>query len=272
GQLAVVHGDKVAVESVQSLPAHNIRGLAVTADGKELLLTHQLLNEKALTTASDVHWGNLMGNHLRSLRLADVLDPKADLILGGRRYLLGDVGRAAGDPAGLVARPDGGVVIAFAGVDEVFLAPKPDALGDRIGVGRRPTAVVLSADGKRAFVANTFGDSVSVIDVAAKKVQAEIKLGPQPELSAADRGELLFHDARLSHDGWLSCQSCHTDGHSNGLLADTLGDGDFGAPKRVLSLRGVKDTGPWAWNGSVTKLSDQVRKSVEQTMRGPRPT
>jgi cytochrome c peroxidase len=32
----------------------------------------------------------------------------------------------------------------------------------------------------------------------------------------------------------------------------------------------VKDTGPWAWNGSVPTLEAQVRKSVETTLQGPR--
>jgi cytochrome c peroxidase len=100
----------------------------------------------------------------------------------------------------------------------------------------------------------------------------EMSLGPRAEPSAADRGELLFHDARLSHDRWLSCQSCHTDGHSNGLLSDTLGDNSFGAPKRVPSLLGVKDTAPYAWNGGIAELKDQLRKSILTTMHGPPPT
>ena len=80
---------------------------------------------------------------------------------------------------------------------------------------------------------------------------------------------MLFHDARLSHDGWFSCHSCHTDGHTNGLLADTLGDGSYGTPKRVPSLRGVKDTGPFGWTGGAKDLEAQLRSSVETTMRGP---
>ena len=52
----------------------------------------------------------------------------------------------------------------------------------------------------------------------------------------------------------MSCHSCHPDGHTNGLLNDNLGDGNFGAPKRVLSLLGVGQTGPWAWNGGVADL------------------
>src|SRR5262249_35256244 len=87
-----------------------------------------------------------------------------------------------------------------------------------------------------------------------------------------DQGEFSFYDARLSHDGWLSCHSCHSDGHTNGLLNDNLGDDSFGTPKRVLSLLGVKDTGPWAWNGSMPDLESQVRKSIRLTMRGPNPS
>jgi YVTN family beta-propeller protein len=130
--------------------------------------------------------------------------------------------------------------------------------------------VALSPDGGRAYVANTHADTVSVLDLKAHKVGAAVALGPERALSTAERGELLFYDARLSHDGWFSCHSCHTDGHSNGLLADTLGDGSHGTPKRVLSLLGVKDTGPWGWNGSVRTLEAQVQKTIETTMRRPR--
>jgi cytochrome c peroxidase len=40
----------------------------------------------------------------------------------------------------------------------------------------------------------------------------------------------------------------------------------------VLSLLGVKDTGPWAWNGRFTDLESQVRNSVTSTMQGPAPS
>jgi cytochrome c peroxidase len=80
---------------------------------------------------------------------------------------------------------------------------------------------------------------------------------------------LLFHDARLARDGWLSCHSCHTDGHTNGLLADTLGDNTFGTPKRTLTLRNTALTDPWAWNGEMKYLHDQVHKSLVETMDAP---
>jgi YVTN family beta-propeller protein len=268
GRLAVVNWTDGKVESDRLLPAHNIRGLGLNTDGTRLLISHQILNSRASSSRDDVHWGNLLTNGVRELRLASVLDPKADLLLDSRLHRLGDVGRGAADPASVAAAPGGKMVVALAGVSEVAIGGEKVGAWQRIAVGRRPTAVSLSPDGRRAYVANTHDDKVSVLDLITQKVNAEIALGPQAKPNVADRGELLFYDARLSHDGWFSCHSCHTDGHTNGLLADTLGDGSYGTPKRVLTLLGVRDTGPWAWNGSVSDLHTQVRKSVATTMQG----
>jgi cytochrome c peroxidase len=126
--------------------------------------------------------------------------------------------------------------------------------------------------GKLSFIADTFGDAVMVVDVEKCQTIASISLGPMPSLSPQERGELLFFDGRLSVEGWMSCHSCHTDGHTNGLLSDTLGDGSYGAPKRIPTLRGVGDTAPWAWNGSMERLEDQVSQSIRTTMHGSRPS
>jgi cytochrome c peroxidase len=40
----------------------------------------------------------------------------------------------------------------------------------------------------------------------------------------------------------------------------------------VLTLLGVKDTGPWAGNGSIRELDAQVRSSVATTMQGAKLT
>src|SRR5262249_53279601 len=133
----------------------------------------------------------------------------------------------------------------------------------RIPVGRRPRAIV---PGQPLVIVNTFDDSLSLLDVRQGSVTRHISLGPPPKLEARDRGELLFFDARLGRDGWLSCHSCHSDGHTNGLLADTLGDNTYGTPKRTLTLMGTALTDPWGWNGGMKYLHDQVHQSVEQTM------
>jgi cytochrome c peroxidase len=271
GRVAVVDAGRGAVESVRTLPLHNIRGLALSADGKELLLAHQMLSEDSPTRSDEVRWGNVVSNVLRSLPLAAVLKPEADLLRGSRQQPLGDFLHGTADPAG-VSVAGGRTVVALAGTGEVALGPVGPKPWDYLRVGRRPTAVVATRDGRRAFVANTFGDSVTALDVPAAKVLGEVALGPTPPLTAAQRGELLFFDGRLSREGWMSCHSCHSDGHTNGRRSDTLGDGSYGAPKRVPSLLGVADTAPYAWNGSLPDLRAQVRQSIVSTMNGTKPT
>jgi YVTN family beta-propeller protein len=191
--------------------------------------------------------------------------------LGAIRYL-GHPDKAAADPDTLVMTSRGRQIVAYAGAAEVAVSDPGGNYFKTIAVGHRPTALVLSSDEKHLYVASTLSDEISVIDVDKQKSVAQILLGPTPRLSLAEQGELLFHDARLASDGWYSCHSCHTDGHSNGGLNDNFGDDSYGAPKRVLSLLGVADTKPWTWSGEAENLASQIRKSIEVTMQGPKPS
>ena len=268
GKLALVDGRSGSLRSVRSLQAHNIRGMALAPDGKTLVIAHQTLNPLARSTFDDIHWGLLVNHHLCVLGLEAVQKPDADLQAACRLFDLGDVGNAAGDPSSLAIGFKDNLVVALGGVNEVAITPRPGGPVRRMAVGRHPVALASSALGKTIYVANRLDDTVSVIESNGQGRPATISLGPAGELSLADRGERLFHDARLSHDGWMSCQSCHTDGHTNGLLSDTLGDGSFGAPKKIPSLLGVGATAPWTWTGSISRLEDQVRKSIQTTMHG----
>jgi DNA-binding beta-propeller fold protein YncE len=273
GGLAVVDLDRGEVLSSITLPAHNIGGLAVSADGETLAIAHQTLNRLATTSFDDIHWGDLVTNRVRLLRVSALLS--ADPLEGGRLIELDAVGNAAADPAGIALGPNGEAVVAVAGVGQVAVGPglgsKAAFPAKRVGVGARPTAVAIAPDGSLAYAAETLDDAIAVIGLPDGRQLRSISLGPRPDLDAAGRGERLFFDAKLSHDGWMSCHSCHTDGQTNGLPADTLGDGSYGAPKLTPSLLGVGSTGPWTWTGGVDRLEDQVRKSVETSMRGKPP-
>ncbi|MCA9220506.1 MAG: c-type cytochrome [Planctomycetales bacterium] len=267
GRLAVLDAEQLELLGDRHFPAHNIRGLAVTPGEETLLVSHQMLNELANTIRNDVHWGLLMSNDLRWFKLDAVLDMDSDLFDQAHMHPLGEAGRATADPEDLFVAADGTVVATMGGVGEIAYGRERDFTLQRMKVGRRPVDVTITGDSQTAFVANMFSDSLSVIDLGERKLLGEAPLGPSPELSLAQHGELLFHDGRLSHDGWMTCNSCHIDGHTNGMQNDNLSDQGFGAPKRVLSLLGVKDTAPYAWNGGVNRLEDQIRNSIEKTMQ-----
>src|SRR5262249_6672921 len=148
----------------------------------------------------------------------------ADPTRADRIDYLGEATRGAGDPAGLAVGPDGTLVVTLGGTGELTFGPEDDPGRDRLAVGRRPTAAALTRASRRAFVADTFSDAVAVVDLPGKRIEATVALGATAEPGPAERGERLFYDARLAHDGWFSCHSCHTDGHSNGLLNDNLSD------------------------------------------------
>ena len=278
GRLAVIDLETSQIASLRSLDGHNIRGLAITPGGKGLAIAHQVLAPTVPTSRSRVFWGSLLQNVLRTLPLDDVLSRRGakspQTVRALRRFRLeplGESGRGAGDPGAVTFLAGGVRSVLLSGVSEVSLQSADLEDAQRVAVGTCPTASIGGVDGSLLWIACKYEDLLVAVDVAERSVVAEVSLGPTPPLDAIARGEQLFFDARLSLDGWYSCQSCHTDGHSNGLLNDGLSDGSYGTPKRILSLLGTEDSGPWAWDGHVGTLRDQVEASLETTLRGEPP-
>ena len=268
GRLAVCDPHLRQPPLVRSLLGVNIGRMALSTDRRSVLIPHQLLDSKAETTRGGVHWGGVMLNVIRTLPIDAITgDPDRLTSRLGLDYL-GIPDRAAGDPVAIALGREDLRVVLLAGVHELMTSTDGIQYYGRQAVGLGPSAMALDGDGTRAWVADRFSDSVSLVRLSPLELLATIRLGPAAKLTSADRGEQLFHDSRLSSDGWISCRSCHTRGHTNGGLSDTLGDGGFGAPKKVLSLLGSGQTGPWAWNGEVRSLAEQISKSVQLTMRG----
>ena len=272
GKLAVIDIESWTIDAIRPLNAHNIRGLTLNAERDSVLIAHQILNQQVTTGHDAVRDGTLMQNVVRVVPLAKLYDPQALLPVHVRTIFLGRASDGAADPADIVYDSAGNLCVALAGVDEMALITTKGIERQRPMVGRRPTKILPCPDRPEVLVVNTFGDSLTLVNTSQARVRRTISLGPQPELTRAERGELLFFDGRVSFENWMSCHSCHTDGHANGLLSDTLGDGTSGTPKRVQTLLGTRDANPWGWTGEVRELHEQVSKSIRSTMQGvPRP-
>ena len=105
-----------------------------------------------------------------------------------------------------------------------------------------------------------------------------IDLGGPKEMSLLRQGEALFHDAQRSSNQWYSCNTCHSDGHTNGGDYDTRNDGwhDLSTAhkrsrKKVPTMRGVAETGPWTWHGWQNSLDEAMVESFTRSMQGERP-
>jgi hypothetical protein len=272
GELAVVDVQAGKLRSHQTLPGHNIRGLALTPDGKSVVFTHQILNVAASTTRSIISWGGVISNTLHTIEVAELLKStsteSADRI-HGTLFPLGKEKMAAGDPGDLAIASDGRIFVALSGVHEVAVKSPRSFDVKRVAVGRRPTRLLLDEDNNRLFVVCTSESTVEVLNATTLQRERVFDFGSQAVRGFEARGEELFYDARLSLDGWFSCHSCHSDGHTNGLLNDNQGDDSFNTPKKILTLLGSGDTEPWAWSGGQIDLRSQVQKSIEFTMAGP---
>ena len=194
GKLAIIDAVRNKLLKVRRLSGHNIRGLAASSDGRQLLIAHQQMARHALADFEELHWGRLVANVVQVLELDDVLSGKSDEIEAGWLDEQGGIGGATADPAGVVTGSEGLVAVSFSGVGEVVVRNRGSVR--RIRVQRGSEAMAIGRE--HLYVANCFDDSVSIIDLNQGKLVRTVSLGPAPELTDIDRGEKLFFDARLS--------------------------------------------------------------------------
>ncbi|MDR3718348.1 MAG: multiheme c-type cytochrome [Bryobacteraceae bacterium] len=123
--------------------------------------------------------------------------------------------------------------------------------------GASPRGVVVSADGKWAYVTNSLDDTLSVFDLTKMQSAGVIDLGGPKEVTLTRRGERVFHSADVTFRKQFACHSCHPDGHVDGLTYDVESIGIGISPVDNRTLRGILDTAPFKWAGTNPTLSRQ---------------
>jgi len=267
----------------------NLHALAVSGDGKELLVAHMTQFNAVPVTTANIDWGLVLSSRLSAVRLSAFDGGGEGTAVERRRVTLDGSRHGAADPSALAISPDGGVVLmALAGAHQVLKNDRrvPPVLGDppdltplghnlkieTLEVGRSPLDVVFDPSGVSAVTADAMSDTLTVVRVSDLTVSATVQLAPGPgpvARTAPQRGEAAFRDGRRALDRWMSCASCHPGGHTTGLNFDTLGDGSYGAAKNTPSLLGVGPTAPYAWTGRFPTLAGQVSQSFESSLHGP---
>ncbi|MFV1965857.1 MAG: hypothetical protein ACC628_10570 [Pirellulaceae bacterium] len=134
--------------------------------------------------------------------------------------------------------------------------------------GPRGMAIV----GTKAYVAIYFSDKLAVVDIAEdpRKAVSFIALGPMPQMTPQRKGELYFHDAWLCFQHWQACSSCHPDGRVDGLNWDLLNDG-LGNPKNVKSLLLTHSTPPSMISGVRGTAESAVRSGFRHILFSVQP-
>jgi YVTN family beta-propeller protein len=159
-----------------------------------------------------------------------------------------------------------------AGQPEIFGLATLDAEGQVLGglrLGAIPQGVALASDPQgaahTAYVLNTVDSTLSVVDVSDPAhpvaLAAALPVGSDPTPPAVRRGRIAFSSARASTSGTFSCESCHPSGNVDQLLwvINTVNGPDDGPdpsgsepePRLTMPVRGLRDTLPLHWDGSL---------------------
>ncbi len=179
-------------------------GVAVTADGKTLVVTHAGTCELSIIDRVALHdrlakaaKGQSVSGIVKSAE--DVPNDLAFLVSIRRRVLVGGDG-----PRGVVT------------------------------FGRTAVTALYFADAVSALCLDNASATAQVIQIAPKKDLTKDRVR---------RGEMLFNDGSMCFQQWQSCASCHPDGRIDGLNWDLLNDG-MGNPKQTKSELYVQWTPP----------------------------
>ena len=239
------------------LGAANPWGVACTADGKSICVTHagthelSVIDQAALLKkllampkdeAADGQQGTRSDDSgiYASTTAADVPNDLAFLVGLRRRIMLQDGGTWG-----------------WLGVED------PSAIN-----GPRGLAVI----GSKVYLAMYFSDNLAVVDLESKlrRPVTTVALGPKPELTKQRRGQMLFNDATICFQHWQSCASCHPDGRVDGLNWDLMNDG-LGNPKNAKSMLLAHRTPPAMAGGVRPDAEAGVRKGLTHILFVVRP-
>ncbi len=150
GRATLVDSISLAVKRPNRSGISYPAGIGVSGDGKRLYVAENLFD---------------------SLAVIDVTSKRVVQRFATERY-----------PYGVAVAPDGRVFVSAWGGNSISCF-KPNADGwlaedGGLRVARHPSALVLSADGSRLFVASGSTDRISVIDTRAKRLVAELDDAP----------------------------------------------------------------------------------------------
>ncbi len=161
-----------------------------------------------------------------------------------------------------ISDDDSTLVVSAAGSDKLFTVDVATGkvLG-RVSVGAVPQGIALEcgADGKpsRAWVLDAAADTVSLVDVSdpSKLGVVDTILLADPTHPLVKRGRIAFETAASSSTGTFSCASCHPNGHTDQLLwvlkTPVVTGGDQIMPRLTMPIRGLRDTEPYHWDGTL---------------------
>lgn len=252
------------------------RGVCVSPDGQYAYLVHLLGKFNAPPNQIERGW--------TFTNMLSIIDISSQTLLNS--VILDDLDQGAANPWDVACTADGSYLcVTHAGSHELSVIDRAELHNQIQGVSVEQAAkdfsllvlirrrINLTGTGPRglavigttAYAAEYFTGSLGVVDIDHNNAwpkAVSISLGTELALTAARLGERVFNDGSLSLQNWLSCVSCHPEGHSDALNWDQLNDG-FGNPKQSKSLLYSHVTPPTTITGCRPNAETSVRAGLK---------
>ena len=282
--------------SSQTIPidGDNLRQVAISADGKTGYIAN-MRNRRFATTKNNIDLGWVLGQRLTRVPLDGtvVVSPRSRSTRRARRLAMRTASRSAGTTKFVAVSCGGTHEVMIFRTDLKRLPWRPNSSRDLIA------PELLKKDGRfRRVHARRPADRAGLRPRRQDPLRGQLPRRRDPGRrrgvgrSWSERSRWAVPrpcrwpagarscstTPRYSFNQWYSCNTCHSDGHTNGLDFDTLNDGrqDLStfhqrSRKKVPTLRRVTKTKPWTWHGWQTSLDDAMVESFTKSMQGPKP-
>ncbi len=264
--------DTQSMQLVKNITLDNgsnaLRGIALSPDGRYVLISHNLGRFQVPTSQLQQGWMNTS-----ALSVVD-----ASSLEFVATTLLDEPERGAAGIWGVQTAGDK-IVVSHSGTHDISVIPYTDfaiklegyeqktnlsydlyfiyGLRERIPiVGNGPRNFVIKDD--KAYIPTFFSDTLNVYNLESGDNKV-IAYNPDRVETPQNIGERNFNDAMLCFQNWQSCNGCHPgQGRTDGLNWDLMNDG-IGNPKNCKSMLLAHVTGPAMITG--------IRESAEVAVR-----
>jgi YVTN family beta-propeller protein len=275
--VSIIHIQTGAV--TKNIPLANgsnaLRGICMSADGKYVLVSHNLGRFQVPTTQLEQGW---MNTSALSVIDATQLEYVATV-------LLDDPEHGAAGSWGIDCTPEH-ILVAHSGTHDFSVINYPEfikkllntekkdilsydlrflsGIRERIPVsGNGPR--VIKGNGSLVYVNNYFSDKIDVIDLDNPLLNnfKTIVLNSDLQNDSVRMGEIYFNDATYCFQGWQSCNGCHPNHcRTDGLNWDLMNDG-LGNPKNCKSMLYAHVTPPSMITGIRPNAESAVRSGFQ---------
>ena len=231
------------------------RGLWLSPDANTLVVGVSHANNDRPVTNADAQ------PHTHGLTIVDV-DPASAEPLATRFVDLDEQDTSTGpaaSPFSMQLLPDGRQLLVSLSAGKAILALDPVTYEEvaRVPTSHDPRGLVLVGD--QMWTSAWLSNAVEAVDVPLMPGDAlahTLEIGDDPRLPDILAGQQMFNDAAFSKHGDFSCNNCHIDGLTDGMVWDLLVDGNV----NTIAFRNVAGTDPFLWGGALPTLFDFSRE------------